>query len=69
MHNSPYLASAFNRSDALGWFVLRTGEGRLVAQSMSKTQAITLASVLNFTADALRTAWWEARNQPPQQRP
>jgi hypothetical protein len=62
MH-SAYLASAFNRSDALRWYVLRSGEGRLVAQGMTKAQAITLASVLNFTAEAVSVQWWEARSR------
>jgi hypothetical protein len=62
MH-SAYLASAFNRSDASGWFVLRSREGRLVAQGLTQAHAMTLASVLNFTAEAVSVQWWEARSR------
>jgi hypothetical protein len=65
MRSSTYLVATFNRSDASGWYVPCSGEGRLVAQGMTKARAMTLASVLNFTDDALRVAWWEARKEPP----
>ena len=61
----PYLVASVNGSDASGWFVIRSDEGRVVAKGLTKAQAITLASVLNLTANALRVAWWEAR-KPPQ---
>jgi hypothetical protein len=48
--------------------VYHSGEGRRVVQDLTQAHAITLATLLNHTADALKVAWWEARKEPPRTR-
>ncbi len=64
MSNS-YVATPSRHRGPRNWMVYHSGEGRRVVQDLTQAQAVTLATTLNFTVDALKVAWWEARKEPP----
>ena len=66
--SSSYVATPSRHAGPRNWMVYHSGEARRVVQDLPQAHAITLATILNHTADALKVAWWEARKEPPRTR-
>ena len=60
-----YTAALFKLNSPNDWMVYDS-KGGIIGQNMSEAHAITLAGLLNFAANALKTPWLEDEEPPVQ---